>query len=135
MIVTRNVRVRSRAAFTLMEVMVAAAILVVLASVAGVAVFSYLETAKVDAARAGTKIIERAVVTYNLSSGSYPDTLEALLQPVAGKPALLEEKDLFDPWRQPFIYEPGTLSPTGKPLIYSQGANPGDASNRITNWD
>ena len=29
MIVTRNVRVRSRAAFTLMEVMVAAAILVV----------------------------------------------------------------------------------------------------------
>ena len=57
-------------------------------------------------------------------SFTYPDEfLQAQLD--AGK--------LQDPWNRPYVYDPSQMSPTGMPLIYSQGANPGQ-SQPIRNW-
>jgi len=122
-----------RHAFTLMEVLVVVAILVVLAGI-GVMVFRYLDESKEKIASMGIKNIETAVISYKMTHGNYPDSLAELTVPTDGKPAYLEEKSLFDPWNHPYAYEPGTTNPrTGYPLIYSGGANPGN-SPPIRNW-
>lgn len=127
-----HVRRNRRAAFTLMEVLVVVAILVVLAGI-GIGVYRYLDDSKEKIALAGTKNIETAVVQYQLSNQDWPESLAILTVPTEGKAAYLEQKALYDPWNRPYVYDPTQLSPTGKPLIYSQGANPG-TSSPIRNW-
>jgi len=124
---------RRRHAFTLMEVLVVVAILVVLAGI-GVAVFRYMDTGKEGAAKMQIKLIENAVMSYNLEHKQFPESLVLLAQPSEGKAAYLKPKDLTDPWGRPYEYHPDQLSPTGEPLIISQGANPGQ-SKMIRNWD
>jgi len=122
-----------RHAFTLMEVLVVVAILVVLAGI-GVMVFRYLDESKEKIAKMGIKNLETAVTAYKLTHGNYPESLQELTMPTDGKAAYLEEKSLFDPWNHPYVYDPSQLNPrTAMPLIMSQGANPG-ASQPIRNW-
>src|SRR6516164_1211806 len=109
MIVTRHAAVRSPAAqrrrgFTLMEVMVVAAILVILAGVGSIALFGYLEQAKEQAAKATLHKIEEAAMTWKLKKGNFPDNLQVLAQPDGNAPALLEVTDLVDPWNNPYAY-------------------------------
>src|SRR6516225_3755459 len=127
MISQRHDRKRSdRAAFTLMEVLVVVAILVVLAGI-GIVVFRYLEESKDNIAKLGMKNLEKAIGAYKLSHGDYPENLQILTMPQDGKPAYLDEGALLDPWSRPYVYEHGTRNPrTGTPLIYSQGGNPGN---------
>jgi general secretion pathway protein G len=121
-----------RNGFTLMEVLVVVAILIVLAGI-GVAVFGYLESSKEKAAQLQIRNIETAVTKYNLDHGQFPESLQILATPQEGHHAYLEAKDLYDPWNRPYVYDPSKTSPTGKPLIMSQGANPG-SSQTIQNW-
>jgi type II secretory pathway pseudopilin PulG len=117
-----------------MEVLVVVAIIVILAGTA-VAVFGYLETSKRDIAKVQCMNLQKAVEYYKMRHHTWPENLAILAQPQEAAPALIEEKDLYDPWGNPFVFEPGQQSPTGKPLIYSQGPNQGDSSGRISNWD
>ena len=124
---------RRRPGFTLMEVLVVVAILVVLAGI-GVMVFRYLDESKEKIAKVNLKNLETAVTAYKLSHGNYPDSLQELTQPTDGKAAYLETKSLIDPWNRQYVYDPSTTNPqSGMPLIYSQGANPG-SSPQIRNW-
>jgi type II secretory pathway pseudopilin PulG len=135
MIVTTRIRSSRRPALTLMEVMVVAAILVILAGVGAISVLGYLSSAKEQAAKVGVKNLEQAVGAYYLSNNTYPNELGDLTVTLPnGKAALLPQEALIDPWQQPYVYEPTNLNPNTKvPHIYSQG-EPG--SNRhITNWD
>jgi len=130
----RDLKRSPRVGFTLMEVLVVVAILVVLASI-GIVVFRYLDDANEKVARLGIKNIQTAVEAYKLSHGSYPQTLQELTMPEGGKAAYLEDQALIDPWQRPYGYDPNTHHPkTGKPLIYSQGANPGNQAGMIRNW-
>jgi general secretion pathway protein G len=137
MIVARHTAVRSsraakRAGFTLMEVMVVAAILVILAGVGSVALFRYLEDAKENTARVQIATVEKAVLSYqNSHGGQFPPTLEVLCAVEGGKSAYLEEKDIHDPWGNVFGYSPQERSPTGKPKIYV--AQP-PSGTPISNW-
>jgi general secretion pathway protein G len=124
-----------RAAFTLMEVLVVVAILVVLAGI-GIVAFRYLEDSKENIAYVNIKKLEQAVESYKLNPnhGDYPANLQILTERIDGKPAYLEESALKDPWGRPYVYEPQQRHPkTDKPLIYSQGANPGQSAP-IRNW-
>jgi len=121
-----------RAAFTLMEVLVVVAILVILAGI-GVAVFRYLDESKEKIAKLGIKGIEDAAMTYKINHGDFPPDLQVLTQPSEGKEAYLEEDKLIDPWGRPYKYDPSQRNRTGKPLIYSEGVNPG-TSPQIRNW-
>jgi general secretion pathway protein G len=101
---------RTRAGFTLLEVLVVVAILVILASVATFATVSYLAGAKVDqASLQATNIQKAAMAYYTKSGGMYPDSLQALVMrdPTTGTPPLLEggESAILDPWQQPFQFE------------------------------
>jgi general secretion pathway protein G len=129
---TRN-HLRRRSAFTLMEVLVVVAILVVLAGI-GIGVYRYLDESKEKIAAAGVKNLETAANSYKLSHGDFPESLAVLTQPSEGKPAYLEERALYDPWNRQYVYDPAQQSRTGMPLIYSQGANPG-TSAPIRNWN
>src|SRR6266852_3698043 len=95
----------ARAGFTLMEVMVVVAILVVLAGTGGVIYINVLEGAKEDVARTQVKSIEAAAEMYRLNVGDYPENLAVLTtQMPNGKAATLEASALFDPWGREYAY-------------------------------
>jgi len=131
--VVRATRDTTRPGFTLMEVLVVAAILVILAGTGTIVLFRYLEDARVQTAKLGVKNLETAVEGYKLShGGQLPANLTVLTQAEAGRPAYIEEDGLKDPWGNPYGYEPQNTHPqTGKPLIFSGGV---DGNTKITNW-
>jgi general secretion pathway protein G len=125
-----------RAGFTLLEVLVVVAILVILASIAVVATTRYLEDAKKSKAVLQAKGIHTAVQAYMTSPanpyGEPPPDLHALYQPQnsVGGTSFLKNgpEDLIDPWGKEFqvkqittdgqtveycIY---TVSPDGTPI-------------------
>src|SRR5437763_8928352 len=97
--ILRNVerRVSRRHAFTLMEVLVVVAILLVLASAASIAVFKYLEDSKKDRAALDIQTLSTAAKTYMLRNGGQPpEALENILQYVENG----SQSSLTDPWNQ-----------------------------------
>jgi general secretion pathway protein G len=128
-------RTATRAAFTLMEMLVVVAILVVLAGAAVPIYLNYLANARIDRAKADVVTLEKAVEAYAANhDGILPQSLQVLTQvdPQSGAKASLEVKHLEDPWRRPYVYEPQNLHPqTGRPRIYSQGPPGGQM---IANW-
>jgi general secretion pathway protein G len=107
---TRRIATRTRPGFTLLEVLVVVAIIVILASVATFAVVSYLGTAKEDQATIQAQNIQKAAMAYyTRTSGTYPPSLEVLVvrDPTTGTPPLLEGGvgAITDPWGNPFQYE------------------------------
>lgn len=130
-------RVAARSAFTLMEVLVVVAIVVVLAGLGGSYIMRSFEDSKRDAARLGVAEIAKAVDIYRLRFGP-PQSLEQLVNRTPdGGPALLDDRaKLLDPWNRPYIYDPTSLHPTSdKPHIYSEGPYPGNPASRISNWN
>ncbi len=93
MIVSANriLRHRSREGFTLLEVLVVVAIIVILAGVAGVSMFRYIEIAKIDTAKAQMATFESACKHYmTRSDGNPPDTLQELVAPSDGSKPLVD---------------------------------------------
>ena len=131
----RHSRAAARVGFTLMEVLVVVAILVVLAGVGGVIYMRYLEDAKRDIAKTNVQSLAQAVEAYKLRNGDYPDSLLVLTEPQDNGSAYLEESALVDPWQQPYVYERENRNQrTGKPRIYSHGGNQADQASVISNW-
>ena len=126
-------RAMPRAGFTLMEVLVVAAIIVILAGVGGVVYTNYLEKAKEDTAYLMVKTLSEQVELFKVNNGDYPQSLEVFIQPMDGKPAMLEQSQLIDPWGKPYQYEPGNRHQlTGKPRVYTTTP---DGSKVIANWN
>jgi general secretion pathway protein G len=106
--VLRTTRAAVRTGFTLMEMLVVVAIIVVLAGIGGYYLLPRVDESKEKAARAQLKgTLTTAVETYKLNNGDYPPNLEALTQqqPNGGKP-ILEPDALRDPWGQAYGYDP-----------------------------
>ncbi|HEV3142275.1 MAG TPA: type II secretion system protein GspG [Gemmataceae bacterium] len=121
---------RCRTAFTLMEVLVVVAIILILASVGGIFVFRYLDQAKEDMAKAGTKSLETGCNAYKLKYGEYPPNLQQLIQPPDGAP-FVEPAALNDPWGRPYQYDPnGAHNNKMKPDIWTIGTS----GQELGNW-
>src|SRR5438477_7252371 len=90
-----------RGGFTLMEVLVVVAILVVLAGVGVPIYMNYLENAKKDIAHTTATSLGQACQAFQTRMGRPPESLQELVTPPDGKP-LVEEKMLRDPWNQPY---------------------------------
>jgi general secretion pathway protein G len=69
----RNAAVR-RSAFTLLEVLVVVAILVILAGVASISVFQYMEKAKIGRAKSDMATIIKAYETYYTQNSTWPQS-------------------------------------------------------------
>ncbi|MBN9523399.1 type II secretion system protein GspG [bacterium] len=100
-------RVNRRAGFTLLEVLVVVAILVILSTVAVVATTRYLEDARKSRAQLQCKSLAQAIESYYMnpqSNNQYPENLQQLLQPPFGGTSFLKngQDDLIDPWGQQY---------------------------------
>lgn len=111
---TARRRATRRAAFTLLEVLIVVAILVILAGSASVAVFKYYEKGKVGRAQADMMAIEKAIKTCYLDNNAWP-------QP--GDPAVAQKleagsKGLTSPWNTPYTWTVGQDQATGNDRVY-----------------
>lgn len=122
----RQLAGRERSAFTLLEVLVVVAILVVLASVASIYVFRYLEDSKKDKAKLDIMALDKAVKTYQIRNDNVPpEDLSQVLQFIENA----DQSKLIDPWGKPYQYsydeQSGialiqTTAPDGTPITNSK---------------
>jgi len=119
--IRRPSQVVARSAFTLMEMMVVVAIIVVLVGASVPIYMNYAENAKVSRVRLDARNLQGAVQAYSLTHGQFPDSLQTLTQPdEETHKAVLTQDMLYDPWGQPYMYNPGDTDSTGVPYVYSQ---------------
>jgi len=108
-----NRRTRRPSGFTLMEILLVLAILVVLGAMVGVGYNRVQINAMKSAARTQVGLLEDATKMYTLDVGSPPSSLDALINPPSDIPnpakwagPYLEKSQLpVDPWNQPYQYE------------------------------
>jgi general secretion pathway protein G len=116
----RKVRTNvKRAAFTLMEILVVVAIIVLLAGLGTWGYMGYLERARLNRAKADCVHISEAVETYNLTNGNYPGSLQELTQQTGGMKAFLEPKDIIDPWGKQYSFDPNSQTATGRVKVFT----------------
>lgn len=109
MIVSARRRMAARRpGFTLLEVLVVVAILVILAGVAGVYVFGFLDEAKADTARSQCAALENAARSFYVKNSRMPNQLMDLVAPdqsvFPGAKPILDggQQAILDPWGNPY---------------------------------
>jgi general secretion pathway protein G len=98
----------TRRGFTLLEILVVAAIIVVLAGVGGYYLLPQVDVAKEKVAKAQVLgDLTTAVQQYKLDTGSYPASLEALTVPREnGDGPILKHEFIISPFGTPYDYNP-----------------------------
>jgi general secretion pathway protein G len=98
----------TRRGFTLLEILVVAAIIVVLAGVGGYYLLPQVDVAKEKVAKAQVMgDLTTAVQSYKLNTGNYPASLEALtVQSENGDPPLLKHDAIISPFGAMYDYNP-----------------------------
>jgi general secretion pathway protein G len=133
---------RRRSGFTLMEVLLVLAILVILGSIA-VGLFSNVQTtANRRSAQVQVEAIDRAAETYRALVGMYPSIIDDLhTQPAGISPTKWSGPHIedipMDPWGNPYEYVyPGTNNAhLGKPDVWSAGPDQQSGTeDDIGNW-
>jgi general secretion pathway protein G len=117
----RDRRRALRRAFTLMEILIVVAIIVVLAGIGGYYLMPQLDRAKESAAKAKAMTIDKAVQTYKTNNDTYP-TIDALIQPDPknNNAPYLEDDAILDPWGQKYTLDPaGPRNKGAKPDVYT----------------
>jgi general secretion pathway protein G len=111
-----NRRSRRRRGFTLMEVLLVLAILVILGSLVTVSFFRIKQGADKDAARSQISLLEDAVNAYTLNIGTCPTTAQGL-QALINQPS-----DLKNPakWAGPYLERQLPQDPWGNEYQYEQ---------------
>lgn len=124
-------RIRARAGFTLIEILVVIAVIAVLATLVAPEVFRHLGSARESTAKSQVEMLGAALDAYRLDLGRYPTTeegLAALRVAPAGAGARWRgpymRKDIpADPWGNAYQFRgPGQVNPTGYDLL-SLGAD------------
>jgi general secretion pathway protein G len=129
-ILSNRRRVSRRHAFTLIEVLVVMAILVILAGIASFALFRNIEDARKNQAMLKAKAISNAIEQYiSISANpgnSPPNQLTDLLNPPFGGTSFLKDgqNDLVDPWQQMYQVQQSTGN-DGSPMfiVYTHAKN------------
>jgi general secretion pathway protein G len=120
-----------RAAFTLLEVLIVVAIIVILAGVGGVYVFRSYEDAKAGIARTNATTLASACQQFMVKYDRYPNDLNELVQPPSGSQPFVEPTILTDPWGKPFQYDASGPHNSGlKPDVFTTSPS----GEVIGNW-
>jgi general secretion pathway protein G len=121
-----------RAAFTLLEVLIVVAIIVILAGVGGVYVFKAYEDAKEGIARTRAIALANAAQQFQIKYQRLPESLNELINPPEGGKPYVEPDTLMDPWGRPFQYDAaGPHSGGLKPDVFTTVP---DTGAQIGNW-
>jgi general secretion pathway protein G len=114
---SRKTRSRRRSGgFTLMEVLLVVAILIILASLATIAITRTFEGAKKNKASLDIQGIKTGINAYYLDIGSYPPSLDALEIAPEGLPNPLK-------WNGPYLENGVPVDPWGNPYQYTMENN------------
>jgi general secretion pathway protein G len=113
--VTHFSRKRRRGGFTLMEVLLVMAILVVLASLAAVNISSARRTSKINAARSQVGMFSTPLQMYELAIETYPTTQQGL-ESLRSAPGDLPDATK---WQGPYLDKPIPVDPWGRPYQYT----------------
>lgn len=95
--------------FTLLELLIALAILSVLTALVAPRVIGYLGSSKTKAAKIQLSNIESSMDLYMLDNGSYPSSLNDLIENASGEtnwsgPYLKSQQGITDPWGRIYLY-------------------------------
>ncbi|MET0395799.1 MAG: type II secretion system major pseudopilin GspG [Longimicrobiaceae bacterium] len=141
---------RSRAGFTLIEILVVILVLGVLAALVAPNVFQHVGSSRTTAARSQLELVGAALDAYRLDNDSYPGTdqgLSALLvapqgtpQPRSWRGPYLKKAVPADPWGNPYQYSsPGKVDPRHDYELVSLGRDGKDGGTGedadIRSWD
>ena len=112
-----------RAGFTLIEILVAVAIIGILGTVATISITKSLDKARVTAAQEAVRNIHSACETYKMSTKKYPSDLNAL---ISGDDPYLQggEGALEDPWGNDYRMEK-----KGKNIVIISNGPDGESGN------
>jgi general secretion pathway protein G len=92
-----------RSAFTLLEVLVVVAIIVMLAGVGGYYFMKQYEDSKISRAKIDCEGLSTLCETFKLNNNQYPTSIDQLSQPQPnGGSALSPADKLRDPWGKPY---------------------------------
>ena len=120
MLTRTRLRKNDRLGFTLMEVLLVMAILVILGSIVVASFTDILATSKEDAAQTQLQMFELPLNNYQMHVGQFPDTetgLESLrTPPTAGN---LQQK-----WRGPYLQKSIPADPWGNVYNYTRENDP-----------
>lgn len=142
----RPFKLRRRAGFSLVELLVVIVIIGLIATVVAINVLPAQDRAQVEKARADIAVLEQALESYRLDLFSYPTTeqgLEALLAAPTGlrQPERYREGGYIrrlpqDPWGNPYQYvQPGARGPFDVFSFGSDGQPGGEKTAAdIGNW-
>lgn len=135
----------ARRAFTLLEIMIALAILGLLVGLSISNFTGIFDQASVSTAKLFVnESIKLPLTTYRIHMGDYPSTAEGLQALITAPPAhadqwhgpyLAEAKLPLDPWKEPYIYRyPGTKNKSGYD-VFSKGPDKAEGTkDDIGNW-
>lgn len=136
----RMSRARS-AGFTLLELLVVLAILVLIASFAAPQALKWLGGAKTDTARVQIEALSTGIDLYKLEVGTYPERIEDLVEKPAGVdrwngPYLKKTVVPKDPWDREYVYTfPGEHGAYDLMTLGADNADGGEGEDRdITSW-
>ena len=99
--------------FTLIELLIVIVIVGLLASLVAPEMFSKVDSSKVKTAKAQMELLENALNTYRLDVGSYPDSLDELVQSTKKN------------WDGPYLPQAVPPDPWGNLYIYSNEVSKG----------
>ena len=133
-------RTNNRNGFTLIEIVIAIAIVGFMMAAATIAFNTLRKMGQKRSAESSLRAIQTAINTYKLSVGLYPNSLKELTEkpsdPKAAQrwPGALLEKEPEDPWHEPFHYErtPGKQHPYE---LYTEGDPDDTERQKISVWD
>ena len=129
--VRKNLRRRAlhnsrRSGFTLLELLLVMAILVILASLSTVAVLNLQSSSQAKAAFAQINVLKSACTMYRMNGNPFPKSLDNLINMPPGMntatwggPYLSEDKIPLDPWQNPYKYSANDAN--DKVIISSAG--------------
>lgn len=115
---------RSRAGFTLIEIMVVIIVLGLLAALVAPNIFQHVGRSKTTTARSQVEMLGAALDAYRLDNDRYPSTQQGL--------AALREAPTSEPrpraWNGPYLKKDVPADPWGNPYVYrspgTRGSNP-----------
>ncbi len=93
-----------RSGFTLIEIILVVVIIGILAGIAIPRMGGKAEKAQISAAKSNIAALGMAIQEYEMMNGSYPASLDGLLDESKGGPYMEKKVIPKDPWGTPFIY-------------------------------
>jgi len=131
-----------RAGFTLMEVLLVLVILVILGSIV-VPLYTGIQSgAEAKAARAQVDLLEHTIDMYRLNAKKLPSSLDDLVQRPSdlkedrwAGPYIKDNKELLDPWDNPYKFTPNGKHNSSSYDVWSTGPDGQDGNDDdIGNW-